>query len=109
MYQLEVLSDQDLQQAICLPDEVRQAFVLGQTVIDHCVKYSVLQWEEHCTECAMPACYKTCELYQPRRDGHCRRFINGIVPLHIPQCKSPVVQVDFKPWGVLMATSYIDV
>lgn len=109
MYQLEVLSDQDLQQAICLPDEVRQAFVSGQTVIDHCVKYSVLQWEEHCTECAMPACYKTCELYQPRRDGHCRRFINGIVPLHIPQRKSSVVQVDFKQWGALMATSYIGV
>ncbi|WP_163921800.1 HAD family hydrolase [Photobacterium sp. Alg240-V54] len=109
MYQLEVLSHQDLQQAICLPDEVRQAFISGQSIIDQCVKYSVLQWEEHCTECAMPACYKTCELYQPRRDGHCRRFINGIVPLHISQRQSPVVQVDFKQWGALMSTSYIGV
>lgn len=109
MYQLEVLSHHDLQQALCLPNEVRQAFILGQIVIDNCLRYSVLQWEEHCTECAMPACYKTCELYEPRRDGHCRRFVKGIVPLSIAERKYPVVQVDFKRWGALMSTSYIGV
>ncbi|OBU32299.1 hypothetical protein [Photobacterium kishitanii] len=109
MYQLEVLSQQDLQQALCLPKEVQQAFILGQTVIDNCFRYSVLQWEEHCTECAMPACYKTCDLYEPRRDGHCRRFVKGIVPLSIAERQYPVVQVDFKRWGALMSTSYIGV
>ncbi len=109
MYQLEVLSQQDLKQALCLPKEVQQAFILGQTVIDNCFRYSVLQWEEHCTECAMPACYKTCDLYEPRRDGHCRRFVKGIVPLSIAERQYPVVQVDFKRWGALMSTSYIGV
>lgn len=35
-------------------------------------------WEEHCTECAVPECFSTCELYSPRRDGGCHRFTGGI-------------------------------
>ncbi len=30
---------------------------------------SLLYWCEHCVECAAPACYQTCDLYEPRRDG----------------------------------------
>ena len=37
-----------------------------------------LIWQEHCVECAMPACYGTCALYKKRSDGRCRRFKNGI-------------------------------
>ena len=38
---------------------------------------SWLLWGEHCVECAAPDCYKTCELYQPRPDKRCRRFVYG--------------------------------
>ena len=27
-----------------------------------------LHWGEHCVECAAPACYSSCDLYQPRSD-----------------------------------------
>lgn len=40
--------------------------------------FSLLNWGEHCVECAFPACYKTCNLYRSRRDGRCRRFRFGI-------------------------------
>lgn len=65
---------------------------------------SVLPWEEHCTECAMPMCYTTCKLYEPRKDGKCRRFTDGIVPFH--GANNPqgfITKVSFKRWGQLMA------
>ncbi len=37
-----------------------------------------LIWQEHCVECAMPACYATCTHYKKRADGRCRRFKYGI-------------------------------
>ncbi len=40
--------------------------------------FALLNWGEHCVECAFPACYKTCEMYRPRADGRCRRFQFGI-------------------------------
>jgi len=41
-------------------------------------KIAPLVWQEHCVECAMPACYKTCAHYKPRSDGRCRLFKHGI-------------------------------
>lgn len=37
-----------------------------------------LVWQEHCVECAMPACYRTCVHYKPRSDGRCKLFKYGI-------------------------------
>lgn len=37
-----------------------------------------LIWQEHCVECAMPACYATCTHYKKRVDGRCKRFQYGI-------------------------------
>jgi FkbH-like protein len=39
-----------------------------------------LRWEEHCVECAVPECYTSCNLYKPRQDGACARFVYGIYP-----------------------------
>lgn len=39
---------------------------------------SLIVWGEHCSECAYPSCYASCAFYTPRRDGDCRRFVNGI-------------------------------
>ena len=37
-----------------------------------------LVWQEHCVECAMPLCYKTCVHYKRRIDNRCRLFKYGI-------------------------------
>lgn len=63
---------------------------------------SVLHWTEHCTECAMPDCFKTCSLYSPRFDGKCRRFVNGIEKIELNKNKLPyLLKISFKKWGVL--------
>src|SRR4051812_40855229 len=67
-------------------------------------RMSLLIWGEHCIECAAPACYRTCDLYERRPDGRCRRFTFGI-------CRNPEFQsirgygaeVRFKKWGKLEA------
>jgi FkbH-like protein len=41
---------------------------------------SLLHWEEHCHECAIPTCYSSCSLYVPRADRRCSRFVYGIYP-----------------------------
>ncbi|MDH4283308.1 MAG: HAD-IIIC family phosphatase, partial [Myxococcales bacterium] len=61
-------------------------------------------WKEHRTECAMPSCYSTCDLYAPRRDGKCRRFVTGIETIPLPEHpQGYVAKVAFKRWGQLMA------
>lgn len=63
---------------------------------------SVLAWGEHCTECAIPKCFKTCDLYQRRSDYKCRRFADGIVKIPAPQSTYGfITQITFKPWSVL--------
>ena len=59
--------------------------ILPQEVFDHFLNTynniqarSILHWTEHCTECSMPQCFKTCDLYSPRIDGKCSRFVRGI-------------------------------
>jgi FkbH-like protein len=65
---------------------------------------SMLPWEEHCTECAMPMCYKTCDLYESRKDGKCRRFIDGVVVVPgIDNLQGYIARVSFKRWGQLLA------
>ncbi|MBI20989.1 MAG: hypothetical protein CL780_01920 [Chloroflexi bacterium] len=43
-------------------------------------KTMLINWEEHCLECAVPECYTTCHLYSKRSDGACQRFSYGIFP-----------------------------
>lgn len=44
------------------------------------LKVSSLYWAEHCVECALPDCYTTCQLYNPREDRKCARFSYGAYP-----------------------------
>lgn len=71
----------------------------------HIEALAILAWEEHCTECAIPACYESCPLYQARSDGRCRRFVDGFVPVQgaTPSLLGEMVSVSFKRWGELMA------
>jgi len=84
-----------------IPDDVTSHFAGSGLSAD---AVSVLPWEEHCTECAMPECYSSCDLYEPRKDGKCRRFTGGIVVVpRIDNIQGHIVRVSFKRWGQLMA------
>ncbi len=66
---------------------------------------SFLVWGEHCTECSAPACYQTCDLYEPRPDTRCRRFKFGIHRnRRFNSFRGYGAEVSFKKWGVLAAT-----
>lgn len=63
-----------------------------------------LVWEEHCVECAIPECYKSCELYVPRSDGRCARFTYGIVPNYsVSGQYSFGADLKFRKWAKLEA------
>lgn len=82
-----------------LPEKIVKAFLNTQDLI---VEKSTLHWSEHCTECAMPQCFKTCGLYAPRIDGKCKRFVRGIERIDIKNEKlNYILKIQFKKWGVL--------
>src|SRR5215470_18101400 len=84
-----------------VPIDVRRAFQQSRAALQ---AFSVLPWEEHCTECAMPACFATCDLYEPRKDGKCRRFHYGFGLVEIDDgAVDHLTKVSFKRWGNLMA------
>lgn len=63
---------------------------------------TVVPWSEHCTECVWPTCYTTCDLYSPRTDGRCRRFVDGMVRIDCPgSLNSYILRISFKRWGKL--------
>ncbi|MFT5123982.1 MAG: FkbH-like protein [Kiritimatiellia bacterium] len=63
---------------------------------------SMLAWGEHCVECAMPDCFKSCDLYEARSDGKCRRFQNGMEKVAVPDSDTGfITRITFKPWGQL--------
>lgn len=96
MFELE--ANHDNLAADAIPDDIKQQFQSRNPEIRG---YTVLPWEEHCTECAMPECYQSCDLYEPRDDGKCRRFVGGISP--IKGTSRQIVGIAFKRWGQLMA------
>ena len=70
----------------------------------HLVARTVLPWGEHCTECVWPTCYQTCDLYTPRIDGGCRRFVEGMVRIACETAISGyVLKIRFKRWAKLWA------
>jgi FkbH-like protein len=69
---------------------------------------SVLPWSEHCTECAWPTCYTTCDLYSPREDARCRRFADGMVRIDCPTSfNSYLLKITFKQWGKLWSPASV--
>lgn len=59
-----------------------------------------LAWGEHCVECAMPACYETCDLFDPTPSMKCRRFVDGIVP-NKADGAIPGGEIRFRKWAKL--------
>ena len=66
---------------------------------------SVIPWGEHCTECAIPHCFLTCDLYEKRGgDLSCRRFTEGMVRVTGVAGIVPwLIKIRFKKWGKLWA------
>src|ERR1700704_362484 len=63
-----------------------------------------LHWGEHCVECAAPACYSSCDLYQARSDARCRRFAFGAYKNpSFQSLRGYGVEVSFKKWAKIEA------
>jgi FkbH-like protein len=84
-----------------LPEEARALFRDPDATL---TGVSLLSWAEHCTECAAPACYASCDLYEARADKRCRRFEGGMsAARRVPNLQGFAVRVAFKRWAQLMA------
>ena len=65
-------------------------------------KVAYLDWQEHCLECAVPDCYSSCHLYQPRLDRKCARFNYGIyINRNFQGMASYGADIRFRRWGKL--------
>lgn len=86
--------------AVELPGSVTEQFRATREGI---ARRSTIVWGEHCSECAFPSCYSSCEFYTPRSDMHCRRFAKGIeaVTLNDAPELSGLTRIQFRRWGKL--------
>jgi FkbH-like protein len=67
-------------------------------------RMSLLMWGEHCVECAAPGCFTSCDLYQSRPDGRCRRLIYGMFRnRRFPSVRGYGAEISFKKWGKIEA------
>ncbi len=67
-------------------------------------KASLVYWAEHCVECAAPACFQSCDLYQPRTDTRCRRFTFGAFKnKNFRSVRGYGVEIAFKKWAKMEA------
>lgn len=74
------------------------------TPFQNAASRAFLLWGEHCTECAAPDCFSTCELYQPRPDERCRRFEFGLYSNpSFASGTGGAAEVVFKRWALLSA------
>ena len=86
--------------AITLPPGVACGFAETQAAL---AMRSAIIWGEHCSECAFPSCYSSCEFYTPRIDLHCRRFARGIEAVEVGNLPSlgGLTRIAFRRWGKL--------
>jgi FkbH-like protein len=99
MYESEINSKVEAVDQI--PAEVLKALAASRDLISY---RTVLPWGEHCTECVWPTCYSTCDLYEPRPGGNCRRFVDGMVRIDSDEAVSGyLLKIRFKQWGKLWA------
>jgi len=103
MYESEVNSK--VESIDQIPPAVVADFAHGKKMV---VARTLLPWGEHCTECVWPTCYTTCDLYSPREDSKCRRFIDGMVRLDVPGTDGAyILKVRFKRWGKLWTSGNV--
>lgn len=64
-------------------------------------------WAEHCLECAPPECFSTCEYYQKRVDGRCKRTAHGQQAVDIPgSILGQGSYFKFRPWAKIETYIY---
>jgi FkbH-like protein len=86
-----------------IPSEILARFAESRKSV---TRRTMIPWGEHCTECVWPTCYTTCDLYSPRKDGRCRRFVEGMVRVNCTDSlNSYLVKITFKRWAKLWATA----
>ena len=86
-----------------LPKEILARFAESRVSV---TKRTLIPWGEHCTECVWPTCYTTCDLYRPRLDGRCQRFVEGMVRIDCPgSLNAYLLKITFKPWAKLWAVA----
>jgi FkbH-like protein len=84
-----------------IPREILERFAESRATITF---RTLIPWGEHCTECVWPTCYSTCDLYEPREDGRCRRFVHGMVRLNCSESVNGyLLTISFKKWAKLWA------
>ena len=72
------------------------------------LRRTLIPWGEHCTECVWPTCYSTCDLYEARQDGGCRRFAQGMVRIDYQASVSTyLLKISFKRWAKLWSLANI--
>lgn len=97
MYETEI--NDNTEKLNQLPDEAVKLFAAMR---QKSFSRTVLPWSEHCTECVWPTCYSTCDLYSARKDGKCRRFVDGMVRLEADEAVNGyLLKIRFKRWGKL--------
>ncbi|WP_445163058.1 HAD-IIIC family phosphatase [Mycobacterium sp. Dal123C01] len=96
----EVVFGELARTVITLPTEVAGAFAATQAAL---AMRSAIIWGEHCSECAFPSCYSSCEFYTPRIDLHCRRFTGGIEAVEVGNfpALAGLTRIAFRRWGKL--------
>lgn len=97
MYETEANTKTESHEQI--PAEILRRFAESKRSVKH---RTVLPWSEHCTECVWPSCYTTCDLYSPREDGKCRRFVDGMTRVDYSEtANSYLLKIVFKRWAKL--------
>ena len=82
-----------------IPEDIRTKFVETARIVS---QRSAILWGEHCSECTMPACFTTCEFYDPRPDMKCRRFRGGVTAIDVPHSAvGNLVKITFRKWAKL--------
>lgn len=66
------------------------------------LRRSFTVWQDHCSECAMPSCYSTCEFYRPRLDYKCERLDGGVRVIPEREHVAAPMMIKFGRWARLI-------
>jgi FkbH-like protein len=75
---------------------------LEESLSARILRRSFTVWQDHCSECAMPSCYSTCEFYRPRLDYKCQRLDGGIRVIPSREHVAVPIMIKFGRWARLM-------
>ena len=100
MYESEL--NERIESGDSIPAAVRQKWAQSGKNI---TARSLIAWGEHCTECAIPHCFKTCDLYKIHPvNWSCQRFWEGMTRVTGVESVMPwLIKIHYKKWGKLWA------